>query len=111
MTLQFILVFYSKYFFYFLGKTTLIKSLTGDSKITPRDALFATLDVTVHGMKLPCNLTVLLVDTVGFISNIPVNLIAAFNSTLRDAIDAVSIFFSPFLKRSYFIVFKSNRMC
>ncbi|XP_046631453.1 putative GTP-binding protein 6 [Daphnia pulicaria] len=70
------------------GKTTLIKSLTGDSKITPRDALFATLDVTVHGMKLPCNLTVLLVDTVGFISNIPVNLIAAFNSTLRDAIDA-----------------------
>nr|CAH0111880.1 unnamed protein product [Daphnia galeata] len=70
------------------GKTTLIKSLTGDSKITPRDALFATLDVTVHGFKLPCNLTVLLVDTVGFISNIPVNLIAAFNSTLRDAIDA-----------------------
>ncbi len=70
----------------------MIKSLTGDSKITPRDALFATLDVTVHGLKLPCNLTVLLVDTVGFISNIPVNLIAAFNSTLRDAIDAVSIF-------------------
>ena len=56
----------------------------------PRDALFATLDVTVHGFKLQCNLTVLLLDTVGFISNIPVNLIAAFNSTLRDAIDAVS---------------------
>lgn len=59
-------------------------------KIEPRDALFATLDVTAHACKLPCNLTVLLVDTVGFISNIPTNLIAAFNSTLRDAIEAVS---------------------
>ncbi len=56
----------------------------------PRDALFATLDVTVHACRLPCKLSVLLVDTVGFISNIPTNLIAAFNSTLRDAIDAVS---------------------
>ncbi|XP_057375389.1 putative GTP-binding protein 6 [Daphnia carinata] len=70
------------------GKTTLIKSLTGDSNIQPRNALFATLDVTVHGFKLPCNLTVLLIDTVGFISNIPLNLIAAFKATLNDAIDA-----------------------
>lgn len=74
----------------FAGKTTLIKSLTGDRNIQPRDALFATLDVTVHGFKLPCNLTVLLVDTVGFISNIPLNLIAAFKATLSDAIDAVN---------------------
>lgn len=74
----------------FKGKTTLIKSLTGDEKLKPRDALFATLDVTAHACRLPCNLNALLVDTVGFISNIPTNLIAAFNSTLRDAIEAVT---------------------
>ena len=71
------------------GKTTLIKALTGDDKIQPRDALFATLDVTAHACRLPCHLSTLLVDTVGFISDIPTQLIAAFNSTLRDAIDAV----------------------
>ncbi|KAI9551895.1 hypothetical protein GHT06_022231 [Daphnia sinensis] len=70
------------------GKTTLIKALTGDSNMQPQNALFATLDVTVHGFKLPCNLTVLLIDTVGFISNIPLNLIAAFKATLNDVIDA-----------------------
>lgn len=70
------------------GKTTLIKSLTGDSNMQPQDGLFATLDVTVHAFKLPCHLTVLLIDTVGFISNIPLNLIAAFKATLNDAMDA-----------------------
>lgn len=72
------------------GKTSLIKALTGDSTIEPKDALFATLDVTNHACRLPCNLSILLVDTVGFISDIPTNLIAAFNATLRDALDAVS---------------------
>ena len=71
------------------GKTSLIKALTGDEKIQPKDALFATLDVTNHACRLPCGLSVLLVDTVGFISDIPTNLIAAFNATLRDALDAV----------------------
>lgn len=70
------------------GKTTLIKALTGDNNIQPRDALFATLDVTAHACRLPCNLSTLLVDTVGFISDIPTQLIAAFQTTLRDAIDA-----------------------
>ena len=72
------------------GKTTLIKTLTGASKLEPKDALFATLDVTSHACLLPCNLSTLLIDTVGFISDIPTTLIAAFNSTLRDAIDAVN---------------------
>jgi len=70
------------------GKTTLIKQLTGDSSIQPKDALFATLDVTAHACRLPCNLSILLIDTVGFISDIPTSLIAAFKSTLRDAVDA-----------------------
>lgn len=69
----------------------MIKSLTGEANIQPKDALFATLDVTTHACRLPCNLEVLLVDTVGFISDIPTTLIAAFNSTLKDALDAVSI--------------------
>jgi len=72
------------------GKTTLIKRLTGDSNLQPKDALFATLDVTAHACRLPCNLSILLIDTVGFISDIPTSLIGAFKSTLRDAIDAVS---------------------
>jgi len=70
------------------GKTTLIKRLTGDGSIEPKDALFATLDVTAHECRLPCNLSILLIDTVGFISDIPTSLIGAFKSTLRDAIDA-----------------------
>ena len=73
------------------GKTTLIKAITGEAKLEPRDALFATLDVTTHACKLPSNLTTLFVDTVGFICDIPTHLVAAFNATLRDAIDAVSL--------------------
>merc|ERR1712071_551672 len=69
-------------------KRSLMKRLTGDGSIEPKDALFATLDVTAHECRLPCNLSILLIDTVGFISDIPTSLIGAFKSTLRDAIDA-----------------------
>ncbi|CAL4074635.1 unnamed protein product, partial [Meganyctiphanes norvegica] len=68
------------------GKTTLIHSLTGDSRAEGRDQLFATLDVTVHGGPLPCGLSVVFVDTVGFIQDIPTNLVASFKATLEDAI-------------------------
>ena len=67
------------------GKTSLIKALTGKEKLRPRDQLFATLDVTVHACKLPSKLNILLIDTVGFISDIPTDLIACFNATLEDA--------------------------
>ena len=67
------------------GKTSLIKALTGKETLRPRNQLFATLDVTVHACRLPSTLEVLLVDTVGFISDIPTDLIASFNATLEDA--------------------------
>ncbi|KAG8520651.1 putative GTP-binding protein 6 [Galemys pyrenaicus] len=66
------------------GKTTLVKALTGDAAMQPRDQLFATLDVTAHAGALPCGLTVLYVDTVGFLSQLPHSLVAAFSATLDD---------------------------
>lgn len=71
------------------GKTSLIKSLTNSTTMEPKDRLFATLDVTCHGTRLPgSNLQVVFIDTVGFISDIPTPLIASFSSTLEDALQA-----------------------
>ncbi|XP_054912288.1 putative GTP-binding protein 6 isoform X1 [Poeciliopsis prolifica] len=87
----FLLVFLS--FFFFLppplicsGKTTLIKALTGDSGLQPRNQLFATLDVTVHAGQLPSHMTVLYVDTIGFLSQLPHQLIDSFSATLEDIV-------------------------
>ncbi|XP_022074689.1 putative GTP-binding protein 6 [Acanthochromis polyacanthus] len=66
------------------GKTTLIKALTGDSGLQPRNQLFATLDVTVHAGQLPSRMTVLYVDTIGFLSQLPHQLIESFSATLED---------------------------
>jgi GTP-binding protein HflX len=66
------------------GKTTLIKALTGDTTIQPRDQLFATLDVTTHAGSLPSRMTVLYVDTIGFLSQLPHGLIESFSATLED---------------------------
>uniref|UniRef100_A0A8C3VZK7 GTP binding protein 6 (putative) n=1 Tax=Catagonus wagneri TaxID=51154 RepID=A0A8C3VZK7_9CETA len=66
------------------GKTTLIKALTGDAAIQPRDRLFATLDVTAHAGSLPSRMTVIYVDTVGFLSQLPHSLIESFSATLED---------------------------
>ncbi|XP_045074180.1 putative GTP-binding protein 6 isoform X2 [Coregonus clupeaformis] len=66
------------------GKTTLIKALTGDAALQPRDQLFATLDVTVHAGTLPSHMTVLYVDTIGFLSQLPHQLIDSFSATLDD---------------------------
>ena len=71
------------------GKTSLIKALTGDKRLQPKDRLFATLDVTLHGGILPSSMKVLYVDTVGFISDIPSELIECFIATLEDAVHAV----------------------
>ncbi|XP_077978921.1 putative GTP-binding protein 6 [Glandiceps talaboti] len=68
------------------GKTTLIKALTGDADMQPQDKLFATLDVTSHAGKLPNRMTIIYVDTVGFISVLPHSLIDAFSATLEDVI-------------------------
>lgn len=68
------------------GKTTLIKALTGDVGLQPRDQLFATLDVTVHAGQLPSRMTVLYVDTIGFLSQLPHQLIDSFSATLEDVV-------------------------
>lgn len=70
------------------GKTSLIKYMTNDESVCPKDQLFATLDVTVHGCSLPSCNHVLMVDTVGFISRIPTLLIGAFSATLQDVQDS-----------------------
>ncbi|XP_055457462.1 putative GTP-binding protein 6 isoform X1 [Psammomys obesus] len=66
------------------GKTTLIKALTGDAALQPRDQLFATLDVTAHAGWLPSRVPVLYMDTVGFLSRLPHGLMQAFSATLGD---------------------------
>ncbi|XP_063708050.1 putative GTP-binding protein 6 [Culicoides brevitarsis] len=68
------------------GKTSLIKTLTNESSMQPKDQLFATLDVTSHAGLLPCKLNVIFMDTVGFMSDIPTELIECFVATLEDAI-------------------------
>jgi 50S ribosomal subunit-associated GTPase HflX len=73
------------------GKTSLIKALTGEVEMEPRDQLFATLDVTAHAGYLASRLKVIFLDTVGFISDIPTELIEAFAATLEDVLHAVSI--------------------
>ena len=76
------------------GKTSLIKALTGDNNLRPRNKLFATLDTTTHEGLLPCKMKVLYVDTIGFIQNVPEMLIEPFKATLEDALIAVSFFFN-----------------
>lgn len=75
------------------GKTSLIKALTGDQSLVPRNQLFATLDTTSHQGFLPCRLMVLYMDTIGFIQNVPESLIEPFIVTFEDAMIAVSIYY------------------
>lgn len=70
------------------GKTTLIKALTGDEDMTPHNKLFATVDVTAHGGLLPNRMTVVYMDTVGFLSDLPHHLKGAFTATLEDTTNA-----------------------
>ena len=73
-----------------LGKTTLAKILSQDQHITPEDKLFATLDTTAHRGKLPSGLNLVYIDTVGFISDLPNELVESFSTTLEDVKTAVS---------------------
>jgi GTP-binding protein HflX len=69
------------------GKSTLFRALTGaDAYIA--DQLFATLDPTVRSIVLPGNTKVVVADTVGFIRELPHELVAAFQSTLTEAREA-----------------------
>lgn len=70
------------------GKTSLIKSLTNEVNMQPKNQLFATLDITAHGGYLPSNLHVIYMDTIGFMADIPTGLIECFVATLEDALIA-----------------------
>lgn len=66
------------------GKSTLMRALT-DSEVLVKDQLFATLGTTVRQLDPPVSPTILLTDTVGFISRLPHELVASFRSTLEVA--------------------------
>jgi len=69
------------------GKSTLFNRLT-DSDVFAADQLFATLDPTLRHLDLPNQQKIILADTVGFIKDLPHDLIAAFRSTLQETIEA-----------------------
>lgn len=69
------------------GKSTLFNHLTG-ADVTAEDQLFATLDPTMREIQLPGGTKAILSDTVGFISNLPTGLIAAFRATLEEVLEA-----------------------
>lgn len=69
------------------GKSTLFNRLTG-AKVMAKDMLFATLDPTMRKVDLPNGPTVILSDTVGFISDLPTELVAAFRATLEEVLSA-----------------------
>jgi GTP-binding protein HflX len=69
------------------GKTSLFNALSG-ANLLARDQLFATLDPTVRRMALHDSEQILLVDTVGFVRDLPHELVAAFRSTLTETRDA-----------------------
>ncbi len=69
------------------GKSTLFNRLTG-AEVLAKDMLFATLDPTMRAVTLPEGTDVILSDTVGFISDLPTQLVAAFRATLEEVLDA-----------------------
>ncbi len=69
------------------GKSTLFNRLT-ESEVLAKDLLFATLDPTMRGVKLPRGTNIILSDTVGFIADLPTELIAAFRATLEEVLEA-----------------------
>ena len=69
------------------GKSTLFNRLT-QADVMAKDMLFATLDPTMRHLKLPHGTDVILSDTVGFISDLPTELIMAFRATLEEVLEA-----------------------
>lgn len=69
------------------GKSTLFNALTA-SNVIAKNMLFATLDPTLRMVKLPTGQKIILADTVGFISQLPTELVEAFKSTLEEVTEA-----------------------
>jgi len=69
------------------GKSTLFNRMTG-AQVFAKDMPFATLDTTIRGFKSPAGTQLLLSDTVGFITDLPTELVAAFRATLEEVREA-----------------------
>ncbi|MDO8328185.1 MAG: GTPase HflX [Cypionkella sp.] len=69
------------------GKSTLFNRMTG-AEVLAKDMLFATLDPTMRGIVLPSGRKIIASDTVGFISDLPTQLVAAFRATLEEVLEA-----------------------
>ena len=69
------------------GKATIFNVLTG-AEVMAKDMVFATLDPTMRAIKLPEGRDAILSDTVGFITDLPTELVAAFRATLEEVRDA-----------------------
>ena len=69
------------------GKSTLFNTITG-AGVLAKDQVFATLDPTMREVRLPGGRRIILSDTVGFISDLPTMLVAAFRATLEEVIEA-----------------------
>lgn len=69
------------------GKSTLFNTLT-QASVVAEDMLFATLDPTMRQIRLPSGRPAILSDTVGFISDLPTQLVAAFRATLEEVLEA-----------------------
>lgn len=69
------------------GKSTLFNRVTGSS-VLARDQVFATLDPTMREVRLASGRRIILSDTVGFISDLPTTLVAAFRATLEEVVEA-----------------------
>lgn len=69
------------------GKSTLFNRMTG-AEVMAEDMLFATLDPTLRRVRLPHGTMIILSDTVGFISDLPTHLVAAFRATLEEVVEA-----------------------
>ncbi len=72
------------------GKSSLFNALTG-AEVFAEDLLFATLDTTIRKIELPHGREVMLSDTVGFVADLPTDLVAAFRATLEEVLDAAII--------------------
>lgn len=69
------------------GKSTMFNRVT-QAEVVAKDMLFATLDPTMRALSLPSGRTVILSDTVGFVSDLPHELVAAFRATLEEVLEA-----------------------
>jgi GTP-binding protein HflX len=69
------------------GKSSLFNRLTG-AGVFAENLLFATLDTTVRKIELPHGREIMLTDTVGFVADLPTDLVAAFRATLEEVVDA-----------------------